>query len=328
MTSKNSDNWGKLVDDWISAARTGGTSASTRKKYRGPVAREFIPWLREQGVKDPKQIDSRLLTRYGAYLLDTPNRVSGEERSKATVRSYVTSTNLFVAWLKEAGEIDILVAGRRPPLPPKERKDVLKVDEYRKLLAEAERQESRRDALMIRTLWETGARADEICTPRVRSLLKIEGVEHLEVTGKTFRYTGPRPIPISYELFRDLKEHSSRSGGGPDAPLFRTKLKSKRTGQYEALTPDGVGQMIAGLCAEIDARLRDDGKGEFRRVGPQRFRRAFASRMSKHMDQGVLAKIMGTSSKVLDDFYIDRTPRDIWKATMEARKLAEAEDEG
>ena len=125
MTSKNSDNWDKLVDDWISAARTGGTSASTRKKYRGPVAREFIPWLREQGVKDPKQIDSRLLTRYGAYLLDTPNRVSGEERSKATVRSYVTSTNLFVAWLKEAGEIDILVAGRRPPLPPKERKDVL-----------------------------------------------------------------------------------------------------------------------------------------------------------------------------------------------------------
>jgi hypothetical protein len=125
MIFKNPDNWDKLVDDWISAARTGGTSASTRKKYRGPVAREFIPWLREQGVKDPKQIDSRLLTRYGAYLLDTPNRVSGEERSKATVRSYVTSNNLFVAWLKEAGEIDILVAGRRPPLPPKERKDVL-----------------------------------------------------------------------------------------------------------------------------------------------------------------------------------------------------------
>jgi len=156
--------------------------------------------------------------------------------------------------------------------------------------------------------------------------VKVDGAEHLEVIGKTFRYTGPRPVPISHELFRDLKDYAARARGGPDAPLFQTKGRTKKTGQYETLTSDGIGQMIAGLCAEIDAGLTAAGRGTFRRVGPQRFRRAFASRMSRHMDQGILAQIMGTSSKVLDEFYIDRSPRDIHRATMAAKAAADAAD--
>jgi integrase len=326
MPTKTTDNWDTLVDDWIAAARTGGTTVSTRKKYRGPVEREFLPWLREQGVSDPHAIDSRLMTRYGAHLLDTPNRVTGEARSGGTIRSYVTSTNLFVAWLKEAGEMDVKVAGRRPPMPPKKRKDTLSVQEYRALLAEAEKQGNQRDALILRALWETGARADEIGSVKGSSLVKIEGDAHLEVVGKTFRYTGPRPVPVSHELFRDLKEYAARKRVGPDSPLFVGKIRSKKTGDYEGLTSNGVAQMIANLCFEIDGRLRDEGRGSFRRVGPQRFRRAFASRMSRHMNQGELAQIMGTSSKVLDEFYIDRSPRDIHRAAMAAMAAAAAAD--
>jgi integrase len=322
-----SDPWDRLLDRWMDSSRARGNAALTLKKYLGPVRRELIPFLRSRGITDPKQIGRDLMDPFTAHLLDTPNLIDGRPRSSQTVRSYVASANRFLAWLHDVGETGGLVAATKPrKQAARQVKDIVRPAEYRALKEEAGRQEAKRDLLLLKTLYGTGARADEIATAKVGGLVQKEQGFQLMVWGKTAGHTGSRSVPIDPDLWRELRDYAR--GKGADEPIFTAKIRSKRTRRLEALTADGIGQMIAGLCAEINARQEEEGGAPFRRVGPQRFRRAYASRMSKYMDINSLATVMGTSPKVLEEFYVSRTDSDLYEGTMRALKLAEEAERG
>lgn len=319
--------WRTDYQDWKKHASI-TTVPGTLRKYQQAVLGEFLPWVLQQpDIKQASDLTPRHFVRFTDYLRVTPNKKNGENRSSATVRSYQVPTSLFLDWL--AGNTKKMDPfGKLPMVPvlkPKPKDiDILTDVEYAALVAAAERIGTKRDVVFLHALDGTGCRCDEMVTITARGMYFREG-HYITVIGKTVKYTGPRPVPVTPELYKELRSLLPPDAT-PDTPVFSTKTRSKKTKKYEALSASGLAQMIDKLClATADPTGKIDQHGDplpMRRVGPQRFRRRYASRMSRHpkMDKDTLAAIMGTSAKVLDDFYIRRDARDkaVHEAAMEA----------
>lgn len=231
------------VEAYLRACRARGVKPATiRNQYGHPLRSVLLPWAGEHGISDPAQLDQDTVDRFIGELHDRPGR-SGRKLAPASVWTYSKAVRQYLAWLGESnGHASARIHLRRPP---GRQVDVLDRDQIRALERAAV---AERDRVIVRLLADTGMRPGELCSIRGEGLIRSSRQNYARVNGKT----GPRDVPVSGPLFRRLQALARRDRD----PIFVGVRRDPKTGEYEPLTPHGIGQMIGKLAEEAGIRTK------------------------------------------------------------------------
>jgi len=296
----------QLVDDFLASVRGRGLSPKTLREYRFPLNEVLMPYCRQHGISEVGQLSRPALDRLSAQLLEEGGK-SGRALSRHTIASYLRSINVFLSWAEGEGES---VAGRaKPPKASKRLIDVLSRDEVQAMEDAAV---TERDKLIVRLLADTGIRVGELVRLTLNDLIERDRTHYIRVGGKT----GERMVPIP-RLYRRLVRYAQR-GRPRDVPSVRIFISLRRRpgGDYGALTPSGVEQLIQDLGMRA---------GLSKRVYPHLLRHSYATwALNRGMNPVMLAHILGhTSLSMIQNVYSHLTPTDAYEAMV--RTLAEDE---
>jgi len=287
--------------------RAKGLSEQTiRDSYGSPLRRMLVPWCDGAGLVDAVDLTPDAVERFAAHLAGRRTG-RGQPIRPATSRAYLKAVQQLVAWLqKEPGVTGL--DSRRVPMPRlrRQERDVLTPAEVGRL-EEAGRIE--RDKLIIRLMWETGAREGEVAGLQVADLIIRDGrYFFVRVRGKT----GERTPPITAALYRRLKDYAAGKSGRPRVTsefVFMAHRK-RNQGGYEPLTEAGVYEAIREAAGR--AQL---GK----RVYPHLLRHSCITRRVARGDHPALISAdTGVSIAVIAQHYSHPTPEQRWEAAMKS----------
>jgi integrase len=292
-----------LVDDYLMACRARGLSRATiTGSYGYPLQRIFLPWCHARGVTEAAQLNTRVMDAFSVHLLEDGGK-DGRALAKTSVHAYVRAVRGFAQWCEREGEGKLA----RPALPklPRRVLDVLDRDEIAALEAGAQ---SERDRIIIRILGDCGLRAEEVCSLRPESIIRRDRQSHLSVRGKGER---DRLVPCPPALLRRIESYirvaRPTETRGPE--LFLS-LRRGKSGDYEALTPSGILQLVARAAYQAGIK---------KRVYTHLLRHSFITNaLRSGMSPILVAKIAGHSSlRMIERVYSHLTTDDAYDAMME-----------
>jgi len=283
------------VSDFVSSKQAQGLSPRSVDQYSG-VLRLFEQWCATNGIAATEQLDQRVIDRWQAHVLSDVSLRTHKALSRASARTYVRVTGIFLRWC----QADDLVGPKVKAKQPKKEKKLLRVltrEEIDKLEAVAD---SERDKVVVRTLADSGVRLSELLNLRASDLI-LSGRQHfLRVDGKS----GPRQVPVSPGLFIRLRRLAHRGGD----QLFMTNRASHKTGQVEPLRPRSLQNMLVALGQRADVEG----------VHAHAFRHAFITRaLRSGMNVVVLKDIVGHSDlSQISNTYSHLLPGDHYEALL------------
>ncbi len=235
-----------LLPDWRLHLRAANRAPNTITSYVG-IGVRFAAWLHEQGMpRDVTRIRREHVEAYVAAVLD-------RAPSPATAAKHYRSLQQLFRWLVEDGELTHSPMERmRPPAVPEKPVPVIAEAEMRSLLATTRGNtfENRRDAAVLRVLFDTGVRSSELLGITVADLDFDAGVA--QVLGKGRR---PRAVPF----------------GAKTAEALRRYLRARARHPLAAATPAlWIGKKgplsASGLAQLLDRRAADAEVGHFTRT--------------------------------------------------------------
>ncbi len=225
-----------------------GCSPATIASYRDTF-KLLIAWFRDERSVQPGRltldhIDASAVTAFLSWLQeDRHNSVSTRNQRLAGISSFAT-------WMQTEDPArmacwqDILAIPSKKQDRPAVRH--LTVDQARLLLARPDRttRQGRRDATLLATLYDTGARVQEIADLAVRDI-RLQNPAMASLTGKGRK---TRHVPLDGGtvtlLTAYLEEHRLDQPGHDDHPVFY--------GQHRArLTRGGIAWIIRKYQAQI-----------------------------------------------------------------------------
>jgi integrase/recombinase XerD len=225
-----------------------GCSPATIASYRDTF-KLLIAWFRDERSVPPARltldrIDADAITAFLAYLQE------GRHNSVSTRNQRLAAISSFATWMQTEDPArmacwqDILAIPSKKQDRPAVRH--LTVDQARLLLARPDRstRQGRRDATLIATLYDTGARVQEIADLAVRGI-RLQNPAMASLTGKGRK---TRHVPLDGGtvtlLAAYLEEHRLDEPGHDDHPVFY--------GQHRAsLTRGGIAWIIRKYQAQI-----------------------------------------------------------------------------
>ncbi|MEM0164735.1 MAG: tyrosine-type recombinase/integrase [Saccharolobus sp.] len=152
--------FGDLYEAFINALLIAGAGNGTIKLYSTAV-KDFLNFI----GKDPRKVTAEDLNKWVISLLNRQGKTKGDEMDKkrarnVTVRYYVIAVRRFLKWLG----IPI-----KPPIPKIRKKEVkaLTEEEINRVLEACKRA---RDKLIIRLLLDTGLRANELLSIKIKDI--------------------------------------------------------------------------------------------------------------------------------------------------------------
>jgi len=204
------------------------------------------------------------------------------------------------------GEVTSTAKPQMPKLPQR-LLNVLSREEIRELEGVAS---SERDKLIVRILADTGIRLSELLGLSPDDLVEQGRDRFLKVRGKGDQ---ERLVPLQPALYVRLRRYIER--GRPESAVgrvFLTLRRSRVSGDYEALEPRAVQQLMAVLAAKAGIRGKP--------TNPHAFRHAFATWcLRRGMNPIQLQRILGHRSlEMISNVYGHLEPTDAAAAMMAA----------
>lgn len=213
----------------------------------------------------------------------------------ATAHNRYRGLQSFFRWLVEEGEIkDTPMARMKPPRVPETPPDVLREADLKKLFGTCDSGKTlddRRDAAILRTFFDTGARLGEVAGLRYSTDSEASDIDLelglLRVIGKGRR---ERPLHVGLKTVRAIDRYLRMRGKRSDAD--EPWLWLGRKGRF---TESGIGQMVR-------ERGRQAGLGDS--VHPHQLRHTFAHTMlAAGMQETDLMKLAGWRSRAMVERY-------------------------
>ena len=204
----------------------------------------FAAWLHEQGMpRDVTRIRREHVEAYVAAVLD-------RAPSPATAAKHYRSLQQLFRWLVEDGELTHSPMERmRPPAVPEKPVPVIAEAEMRSLLATTRGNtfENRRDAAVLRVLFDTGVRSSELLGITVADL----ELRRRRRAGARQGSPSPRAVPF----------------GAKTAEALRRYLRARARHPLAAATPAlWIGKKgplsASGLAQPLDRRAADAEVGQ------------------------------------------------------------------
>jgi integrase/recombinase XerD len=293
-----------LVADFLASCRARGLAARTVESgYGYPLRSVFLPWCREQGLTEIKQLNQRVLDRFTSGLLEQGGR-SGRPLSRYSVHAYARAVRLLLNWARREGE-EVSGLPQLPKLPQRV-VEVLSRDEIRAMEDAAT---SERDKLIVRVLADGGLRVGELVTLRCDDIVRRDRETFLRIHGKGDKQ---RLVPIAPSLVRRLERYI-RSGRPRDTNSDRVFLSLRRgpSETYEPITRSGVLQLVRLLAKRAGIR---------RRVHPHVLRHSWVTEMLRRgVNPKMVADVAGHSSlRMLESVYAHLSASDAYTAMVRA----------
>jgi integrase len=248
-------------------------SASTINVYRKSYESFWI-WAVAEGIEpDPAAVDHVVINKWIDHLLETPvvrngqvvqelDAETGEYRPKmleASTRKirFVNLRPFFGWWSKEFDAPNPFAKADPPGDDRPEPIPVVPVDDVRRLLATCDGRDftDRRDAAIIRVLYDTGARLGELVALTVDDWDRRQ--DFLTLRGKT----GTRVVPLSASTGEALSRYLRMRREHPKA-----KLPAMWLGLKGKLGDSGMAQLLYRRC----------GQAGIENINPHRFRHTWA----------------------------------------------------
>jgi site-specific recombinase XerD len=277
---------GKLApfaESWDRHLRAANKALKTRRAYMDAV-RQFGRWLQEHGHStDPIEVTKAHVEEFTADQL-------ARWKPKTALERY-GGVKQFFGWLDAEGELERdPMAGTRRPHVPEVPVAVVSEDVVRDMLATANGRSfpDRRDAAIIRVLFDSGLRLDEIAS------LAVDGVDLeqsiLSVVGKGSK---PREVPFGAVTAAALDRYLRARSRHRFARLPQFWL-----GQQGRLTDSGIYRMIRRRCAEAGVDP----------IHPHQLRHTFAHTwLDSGGSEGDLMTLAGWSSRQMLTRYAKST---------------------
>ena len=224
-----------LLPDWARSLRARNRSAGTIDSY-SRVGQAFLAYCQQQGI--PTAVTAVTREHIEMWIVSLTERV----KPATTAKSY-RSLQQFWKWAEEDGEVTASpMAKMRPPHVPEVPVPIVSQDDMRKLLATCKGNgfSERRDAAMIRLLFDGGLRAGELVGMKVTDVDFEADCVH--VLGKGSR---PRAVPFGIKTGEALRRYVRMRDRHPAAASPEFWL-----GRLGPLQYDGARQLVERRCAD------------------------------------------------------------------------------
>ena len=229
-------------------------AAGTVRNYEGDL-RDLQHYLEQLEVRELDELESRDIRGWQMQHLD-----AGE--AAGTVKRRLSSVSSWLRWLRRSGMLDVdLMAKVSAPRQPKRLPVFFKESETEHLYDAGlfgDDFTGRRDALMLRMLYETGIRRSELAG------LKIQSVDFSSLTIKVLgKRNKERIIPIASELAHNISEDIA--------------LKEQEKGASEWLFVGRKGGQITTNDIYLTVKKYMPQLSNADRISPHVFRHSFAT---------------------------------------------------
>lgn len=238
--------------DYIAVERR--MAAGTVRNYEGDL-RDLQAHLLRVEVRELDELSSRDIREWQMVHL-------GAGEAAGTVRRRLASVSSWLRWLRRSGMLDAdLMAKVSPPRQPKRLPVFFKESETEHLYDEGLFGDDfigRRDALMLRMLYETGMRRSELASLREGAV--DLGSLTIKVLGKRNK---ERLVPIEIELAHNISDYIA--------------LKGQTVGENEWLFVNAKGKPVSPAMVYNIVRKYMTALSSADRVSPHVFRHSFAT---------------------------------------------------
>ena len=226
----------------------------TVRNYEGDL-RDLQRYLLREEVEELDDLSSRDIRGWQMEHL-------GAGEAAGTVRRRLSSVSSWLRWLRRSGHLEVdLMAKVTPPRQPKRLPVFFKESETEHLYDEGLFGTDfigRRDALMLRMLYETGVRRSELAAMREAS------VDFHNLTVKVLgKRNKERLIPIEIELAHNISDYMA--------------LKRQTVGENEWLFVNAKGKPVTPSTVYQTVRKYMTGLSNADRISPHVFRHSFAT---------------------------------------------------
>ena len=226
----------------------------TVRNYEGDL-RDLQRYLLREEVEELDELSARDIRGWQMEHL-------GAGEAAGTVRRRLSSVSSWLRWLRRSGYLEVdLMAKVTPPRQPKRLPVFFKESETEHLYDEGLFGTDfigRRDALMLRMLYETGVRRSELAAMREAS------VDFHNLTVKVLgKRNKERLIPIEIELAHNISDYIA--------------LKRQTVGENEWLFVNAKGKPVTPSTVYQTVRKYMTGLSNADRISPHVFRHSFAT---------------------------------------------------
>lgn len=226
----------------------------TVRNYEGDL-RDLQRYLLREEVEELDDLSARDIRGWQMEHL-------GAGEAAGTVRRRLSSVSSWLRWLRRSGYLEVdLMAKVTPPRQPKRLPVFFKESETEHLYDEGLFGTDfigRRDALMLRMLYETGVRRSELAAMREAS------VDFHNLTVKVLgKRNKERLIPIEIELAHNISDYIA--------------LKRQTVGENEWLFVNAKGNPVTPSTVYQTVRKYMTGLSNADRISPHVFRHSFAT---------------------------------------------------
>lgn len=257
-----------------------------------------------------------------------------EDTAPRTIRQKIFSLSSYIIYLHEEESVDYRLEDEDEDNPFRQLdivkelgetkvgahgRDTLSKQDYRAMLNVA----NQRDSLILRLMWETGIRNEELTRVREehvnmeeRSIDIVEGKQNaLSLQSET------RPVFFSMKTRRLLKDWRDRGGRAayPHASESDYLFVSK---EAPSLSTESVQEVVKTVAERADVQevAYEDKNGNPRyEVHPHLFRRTFCTRMLRNgCNLAYLSELTGDTMEVLKESYISIEREDLRDAADSA----------
>lgn len=231
----------------------------------------FCAWLDDQGVEMLDEISPEIIR---AYLLSLNNT-----RNAGGIHASFRALRAFFLWFENEFEPDNWKNPIRKVKAPKVNKSILagvEIETIKKMIKACKTDQSRRDKLILMTLFDTGMRASELLSLNISDVDVIMGSIHVK-RGKGGK---SRTVYLGTMSRKEMRIYLRERGAIENEALF--------------LTQDGRRLRYGGLTRLLERRSKDAG---VETPGCHDFRRSFAITMLRSgCDVLKLADMLGHST--------------------------------
>jgi site-specific recombinase XerD len=292
-----------MTDDLLDLVESWRISLSATNKAKGTIAsytnsaRMFLAWCADNSISDP--ISRRAVQGFIAQCLD-----DGAESATARLRHY--SLKAFMTWLLGEGEITVdPFHGLHPPRLDEKVVPSLSDEEITLLLSTCRGAKfvDRRDEAILKFMFETGIRSQELCSMDVADV-NMTALVATVVRGKGGR---GRVVPFSASTAAVLDRY------------LRARKKVAKPGIDKLWVGSTTGRGIGyqGMYCSLKARAEKVGLGDFH---PHLTRHTAATRWLRHGgSEAGLMSIAGWQSRQMLDRYTAASASE--RAVAEAQRL-------
>ncbi len=263
---------------------------------RTEVIREFVHWASEQSIIQVDDVTSGIVRRYIAYLRERPNPRYGGKLSSETQHSRASIIRMFLRFcVREGWLTENTVAHFDMPRRAQKVIQIFTYDHYTRLVAATDDCDlpalRLRDKAILALMFDTGLRAQEVCSLTQDAVYISPGESYVRVTGKGRK---ERELGLGKQTTLALHRYLMRGRPASQHPYVFLSRDGK------PLTVNAIDRMLYRL-RDLAGRQHFDGI----RVSAHTLRHSFAVH---YMQQGgdiyKLSRLMGHENTHTTERYL------------------------